>query len=100
MAFESFLIDLGLSKDKYILLLCSLLLCPVVILITNPCEVWINAFSKQVPTLWYANTDAQFILDAYAATTYCSSYMKKLDDTMTFAFKKIKEDSFATMIIH
>ena len=93
MSFEFVLIYLGLSKDHYILLLYSSLLCPIVLLKINPCDNWINSFSKHVPTLWYANTNAQFILDSYAIGTYCSSYMTKMDHTMTSAFKKIREDS-------
>ena len=40
-------------------------------------------------SLWNANTYAQYILNAYAATSYCSSYTTKLDRSMTSAFKKI-----------
>ena len=87
-----FLQDLQLTKHEYIDLIHSSLLHSVLLLKRNPCDVWINAFAKQIPQLWHANTDAQFILNAHAAATYCSSYMTKMDHSMTSAFKKIRED--------
>ena len=43
-------------------------------------------------SLWNANTDTQYILNAYATSSYCSSYMTKLDRSMTSAFKKIRTE--------
>jgi len=54
--------------------------------------VWINAFAKKIPSLWQANTDAQFILDAYVAVAYSSFYMTKLDRSMKTSFKQIREN--------
>ena len=45
-----------------------------------------------MPHLWNANTDAQYVLNAYAAASYCSSYMTKVDRTMTNAFKRIRKE--------
>ena len=56
-------------------------------------NTWINPFAKGVPELWLATTDAQFILDSYAATSYCSSYMAKFDRTLTDTFKRTREQS-------
>jgi hypothetical protein len=42
-----------------------------------------NAFNIHVAHLWFANTDIQFILDPYAITTYCTSYMTKIDKSIT-----------------
>jgi hypothetical protein len=39
--------------------------------------------SIRVVHLWFANIDIQFILDSYVATTYCTSYMTKLDKSIT-----------------
>ncbi len=33
--------------------------------------------------MWFANIDIQFILDPYAAITYCTSYMTKIDKSIT-----------------
>jgi hypothetical protein len=45
-----------------------------------------------MPNLWNANTDAQFVLNAYVATSYCSSYMTKVDKSMTNAFRRIHKE--------
>ncbi len=33
--------------------------------------------------LWFANINIWFILDPYAVTTYCTSYMTKIDKSIT-----------------
>jgi hypothetical protein len=45
-----------------------------------------------MPNLWNANTDAQYVLNAYVATSYCSSYMTKVDKSMTNAFRRIHKE--------
>ena len=45
-----------------------------------------------MPHLWNENTYPQCILNAYASAFYCSSYMTKLDRSMTSAFKKIRRE--------
>jgi hypothetical protein len=42
-----------------------------------------------MPVIWKENTYAQYMLNAYATTSYCTSYMTKIDKSMTFAFRKI-----------
>ena len=42
--------------------------------------------------MWFANTDIQFILDPYAAATYCTSYMTKVDKSMTTELKSILQN--------
>ena len=44
-----------------------------------------------MPHLWNANTDSQYVLSAYAAVSYCTSYMTKVDRSMTNAFKRIRK---------
>jgi hypothetical protein len=39
--------------------------------------------------MWYANIDIQFILDPYATATYCTSYMTKVDKSITIELKSI-----------
>jgi hypothetical protein len=41
-------------------------------------NIKINAFSIDAAHLWFANTNIQLILDAYAITTYYTSYMTKI----------------------
>ena len=42
--------------------------------------------------MWKENTYAQYVLNAYAATSYCTSYMMKIDKSMTSAFIKIRKE--------
>jgi ATP-dependent DNA helicase PIF1 len=42
--------------------------------------------------MWKANTDVQYVLNAYATTSYCTSYMTKIDKSMTSAFRKIHKE--------
>jgi hypothetical protein len=45
-----------------------------------------------MPNLWNANTYAQFVLNTYVASSYCSSYMNKVEKSMTNAFRRIHKD--------
>jgi len=83
------LVDLGITKQECITLLQFCITRSIVLLKISPCDVWINSFEKKVPSLRQANIDAQFILDAYVAATYSSSYITKIDLSMTTAFKQI-----------
>jgi hypothetical protein len=38
------------------------------------------------------NTDAQYVLNAYVATSYCTSYMTKFDKSMTSAFRRTRRE--------
>ena len=51
-----------------------------------------NSFAMNMPHLWDANTDSQYVLNAYVASSYCSSYMTKVDKSMTHTFKRIHKE--------
>jgi hypothetical protein len=42
--------------------------------------------------MWNANIDAQYVLNTYAATSYCTAYMTKVDKSMTSAFRRIRRE--------
>ena len=71
--FEKFLDDFQIDEIEYILILQATLTWKIVLLQHCPADILINLFSKEVLQLWYLNIDTQFILDAYAATSYYSS---------------------------
>lgn len=89
---ENFLDELHLTETDYIKLIQITLTQPMVFLQRKPSEIWNNSFSFNMPHLWNANTCAQYVLNAYAATSYCSSYMTKVDRSMTNAFKRIRQE--------
>ena len=92
MTFENFLDELGFIESGYILEIQSTLKQPMVFLKRKPSHTWINSFAMDMPNLWNANTNAQYILNAYVASSNCSSYMTKVDKSMTNAFKMICKD--------
>jgi hypothetical protein len=43
--------------------------------------------------MWNANKDAQYVLTAYVAASYYTSYMTKVDKSMTSAFRRIRKEN-------
>ena len=66
ITFDNFLDEFQLPEADYILILQASFSRNTVFLKRHPIDISINSFSKEVPALWYANIDTQFILDAYA----------------------------------
>jgi hypothetical protein len=64
---------------------------PQIFLKRTVSNIRINAFNKSISNIWYANTDIQFILDPYAAATYCTSYMTKVDKNITSELQSIMQ---------
>jgi hypothetical protein len=48
-----------------------------------------KSFGIHVGNIWQASTYVKFILDPYVATNYCTSYLTKLDKTMTKELENI-----------
>jgi exonuclease III len=92
MTFEDFLVEMDLAEDQYIQLIQCKLKQPTIFLKRKPSHIWNNSFANDMPNLWNANTDAQYVLNAYAAASYCSSYMTKVDKSMTNAFRRIRKE--------
>jgi hypothetical protein len=42
--------------------------------------------------MWNANIDAQYVLNAYATTSYCASYMTKVDKSVISALRRIHKE--------
>jgi hypothetical protein len=45
-----------------------------------------------MPVMWKANTDAQYVLNAYVVASYCTSYMTKVYKSMATAFRRIRKE--------
>ncbi len=52
-------------------------------------DIRTNAYAIKAVALWEANIDIQFILDPYVAASYCTSYLTKIDRTITNEFQTI-----------
>jgi hypothetical protein len=92
MSFVVFLIELNLSEDEYIKAIKCTLKQPTIFLTQKISHIWNNSFSKDMLVMWKSNIDVQYMLNAYAATSYCTSYMTKVDKSMTSAFKRIHKE--------
>ena len=49
----------------------------------------IISFNIHIAPSWFANMDTQFVLDIYAAATYCTLYMTKIDKFITKELHKV-----------
>ena len=89
MKFEEFLNKFETNEETYILAIRSQLNRPQIFLKRGLNDIRTNAFNQNIAHMWFANTDIQFILDPYVAATYCTSYMTKVDKSMTTELKSI-----------
>lgn len=65
---------------------------PPLLLQKKPSQIHNNSFANKIPKLQNVNTNAQFVLNVYVVAIYYSSYMTKVDNSMTYAFKIICKD--------
>jgi hypothetical protein len=96
--FDNLLERLSLTEEDYINAIKCSSNRTKILLERRPIDICTNNFSCHIPKDWNANKDSQYVLDSYATTTYCISYMKKLDKTMTMTFKHIREEYQKTNI--
>lgn len=81
---DEFLDELHLTETKYTVTIQNTLKQPMILLERKPSHIWNNIFAKNMSQLWNANIDAQFVHNAYEDTSYCTSYIKKVDKSMKF----------------
>ena len=89
MTFDNFLEKFQIDRSTYIMCLQIQLKIPQIFLKRTLSNICTNAFNKSTSNIWYANTNIQYILDSYAAATYCTSYMTKMDKNITSELQSI-----------
>jgi hypothetical protein len=89
MSFITFLKSISIDKDTYINALKVKFKNPTIFLQRSCKNIQTNSFGIRVGNLWQVNTNVQFILDCYATTSYCTSYLIKFDKTVTKELKTI-----------
>jgi hypothetical protein len=89
MRFKDILVEINLTEDEYIQVIQSTLKQATIFLKRKLSHIWNNGFSKDMSIMWNANTDAQYVLNSYVVASYCTSYMTKVDKSMTSAFRRI-----------
>ncbi len=62
---------------------------PTLFLKCKPNDIWTNVFNIHARPLCEANTNAQFILDPYIPTIYCTFYLTKINKFVTREIKII-----------
>ena len=65
----------------------------VVVLMRQPKEININNYNGPVTLAWQANTDIQYVLNAYACIMYVASYIMKTDRAMGVLLKQVASEA-------
>ena len=65
----------------------------VVLLKRQPSEININNYNGPVTLAWQANTDIQYVLNAYACIMYVASYIMKTDRAMGVLLKQVASEA-------
>jgi hypothetical protein len=94
MSFKDFLMEMEVVEDEYLQIIHFTLKQLVIFLKIKPSHIWNNSFVKDMPNLWDANIDAQYVLNAYVATSYCNSYMTKVEKSIKNTFSIIHKEHY------
>ena len=73
---------LDMCKETYIQVLRTSITEATAMLKREPKYIYTNNFNIGISTLWDANMDIRIVFNAFAAASYCTSYMTK-NDTAT-----------------
>ena len=65
----------------------------VVVLKRQPNECNMNKYNAPVTLAWQANTDIQYVLNAYACVMYVASYIMKTDKAMGQLLKQVASEA-------
>ncbi len=87
--FWTFLLDLKIDEETCIFGLHYMIQKPTLFSKWKPNDICTNGFGIHVGPLWGANINAQYILDPYATTLYCTSYLTKIDKSVIQEMKII-----------
>ena len=95
ISFDDFLKELDLNEDEYIKAVQTSIKTEKVFLKRAPIENRINPYMKYLLSVWKANHDVQYVLDAYACAMYIVSYINKsakgMSTLMTEACKEARQ---------
>ena len=86
--FDSFLKDLGMSEDQYVLAVRSSITSATVFLKRSPSEIRVNNYNPHCLKAWRANMDLQYVLDVYACASYIAAYVTKAQRGMSELLRK------------
>jgi len=87
--FEDFLNQLNLNFPIYIDSLCNKLTKHIFFLKRHMKDIRTNVYAIKITTSWEVNTNIQCIFYPYAVTSYYTSYLTKINKTITNEFQTI-----------
>ena len=90
---DELLADIDSSFEHYMNALNTSSKGNVVVLKRKPCECKINNYNPFVTQAWQANTDIQFVLNAYACVMYVVSYIMKTEKAMGQLLRSVAEEN-------
>jgi hypothetical protein len=83
ISFEDFFNQFNLNFPIYIDYLCNILIKPTFVFKRHMKDIKTNVHAIKTTKLWETNTNIQSILDSYVVASYCTSYLTKIDKTIT-----------------
>ncbi|XP_070203473.1 uncharacterized protein [Littorina saxatilis] len=92
VSFEEFLIRCGMTHEEYILAIRFALKHTKVFLQRSPSDTRMNSRNDSLAQIWMANTDVQFILDAYACAVYILTYISKSQRGMSDLLRSTSDE--------
>ena len=84
---------LNISEDTYISAVRSSLQKPKLFLKRNPNECRVNGYMKNLISVWQANHDIQYVLNAYACAVYIVGYINKQNRALSHLLSEIIKDA-------
>ena len=93
LSLDEILIRANISPDEYTEALEVSSKGSVVVLKRQPNEININNYNGSVMLAWQANTDIQYVLNAYACIMYVASYIMKTDRAMGVLLKRVASET-------
>lgn len=87
------MVKADISHDEYIKALGVSSKGSAVVFKREPDECYVNNYNGPVTLAWQANTDVQYVLNAYACVMYIASYIMKTDRVMGQLLKRVASEA-------
>ena len=93
LSFQQLLTQCNLTFDEYKLCLSTMNKSDAVILKRDPKDCWVNGYNPHLLEAWNANIDVSYILNAYGAIVYLTSYITKKEAGLSEYLKTVIQNS-------
>ncbi|MCO5610594.1 hypothetical protein L7F22_064833 [Adiantum nelumboides] len=93
VSFQEWLTKLSMCEETYIEVLRASITEATLVLKREPKDIYTNNFNIGISNLWDANKDIQYVFNAFAAASYCTSYMTNNDTAASKAVQAILQQN-------